>query len=168
MAKTSLARSGQILEGTFDCAFHPVVGTLIGRDGDGTVRVDYPGNPHGPLPARLVGAGVNESLFLLGAGCPPVALAFENGDRSRPLILGLVSDRCEPLAEAPRLPSGVARELTIDGRVLIIDAEQELILRCGTASIHLRRDGKVVVKGTEIVSRASGANKIKGGVVNIN
>ena len=52
--------------------------------------------------------------------------------------------------------------------MITLQAETELLLRCGNASILLRRDGKLVIKGTEVVSRASGAHKIRGGQVNIN
>ncbi|MCC6418741.1 MAG: hypothetical protein IT429_10940, partial [Gemmataceae bacterium] len=48
------------------------------------------------------------------------------------------------------------------------DAKEEIVLRCGKSSITLRKDGKVVVLGAEVVSRASGTNKIKGAAVRIN
>lgn len=43
-----------------------------------------------------------------------------------------------------------------------------LVLRCGKASISLREDGKVVIRGTEIVTIASRSNRVKGGSVEIN
>lgn len=167
MAKTSLARSGQVLAGAFGAGLQLVVGTLVSVEDDGTVYVDYPGNVLGPLPARLVGP-VAGAPMPTGDGGPPVALAFDNGDRSRPLVLGLVMDRWNAGAPIAAVSTSPGREVVVDGRTLVLNAEQELVLRCGNASIQLRRDGKLVIKGTELVSRASGTNKIKGGLVNIN
>ena len=39
---------------------------------------------------------------------------------------------------------------------------------CGGASITLRRDGKVVLKGIYLETHATGVNHIKGGTVQIN
>ena len=51
---------------------------------------------------------------------------------------------------------------------LVIEANKQLKLKCGQSSIVMRRDGKLVVKGLDIVSRAKRNNKIKGGSVHIN
>jgi hypothetical protein len=51
---------------------------------------------------------------------------------------------------------------------LVVEAKKRLDLICGQSSIVLRRDGKLVVKGVDVVSRAKRNNKIKGGSVNIN
>ena len=46
--------------------------------------------------------------------------------------------------------------------------EKEIVLECGEGSITIRKDGKIVIKGTHLLSRAAGVNRIKGGQVNIN
>lgn len=163
MAKTSTARSGQVIAAAFGSVSNVVVGTWVSVDAHGTPWVDFPGNPSNePVPARLI-----------GALCPPgngdtlaVALVFEGNDRSRPLVLGPVHDRVQPTAPLGVTPTD--KEVIVDGQKITLQAETELLLRCGNASILLRRDGKLVIKGTEVVSRASGANKIRGGLVNIN
>lgn len=168
MAKTSTARSGQVIAAAFGSGTPVVIGSLICVDGAGVPYVDFPGNPHAaPLPARFIGT--------LGApleGQVAVALAFEGSDRSAPLILGPVNDRIVPSANCTLsrtvTPAEAPKEVVIDGRKIALNADSELLLRCGNASILLRRDGKLVIKGTEVVSRASGANKIRGGLVNIN
>ena len=53
-------------------------------------------------------------------------------------------------------------------RALVVSAEKELVFRCGQASITLTRAGKVLLRGTYPSSRSSGANRIKGGSVQIN
>ena len=50
---------------------------------------------------------------------------------------------------------------------LVIEAGRSLELKCGEGKLTIRRD-KVLVKGKEVVSRAKGANQIKGGSVSIN
>lgn len=51
---------------------------------------------------------------------------------------------------------------------LTLDATENLELRCGESSLTMNREGKVVLKGEQIVSRARGVNKIKGAAVKIN
>ena len=86
-------------------------------------------------------------------------LAFEGGDLSRPIILGLVksAENC----------SGKASFL-VDGEKIAITARREIELRCGESSITLTRAGKVVIKGEYVITRAKGVNRIKGAAVSIN
>jgi hypothetical protein len=51
---------------------------------------------------------------------------------------------------------------------LVIEAKKNLTIRCGEGSITLREDGKILVKGKDLVSRATRMNRIKGGAVSIN
>ncbi|NNE33825.1 MAG: hypothetical protein HKN13_01215 [Rhodothermales bacterium] len=61
--------------------------------------------------------------------------------------------------------SGITR---VTGKRIFIDAEEELQIRCGDATILINRNGKIVVKGESVTSRARGLNKIKGAAVSIN
>jgi hypothetical protein len=56
----------------------------------------------------------------------------------------------------------------MDGRRLVLEGLDELVLRCGEASITLRRNGRIVIRGVEVETRAAGSNKIRGGSVQIN
>jgi hypothetical protein len=56
----------------------------------------------------------------------------------------------------------------VDGRRVEIEAADEIVLRCGQASIVLRRNGRVVIRGTYIETRSRGVNRVKGGSVEIN
>lgn len=49
-----------------------------------------------------------------------------------------------------------------------IEAERELVLRCGDASITLRHDGKVLTRADDVATVARRRNRIKGGSVDIN
>jgi hypothetical protein len=59
-------------------------------------------------------------------------------------------------------------ELRLDKQKFVFTAEQEIVLRCGKASITLTRAGKVLIRGAYILNRSSGVNRIKGGSVQIN
>ena len=66
------------------------------------------------------------------------------------------------------LETEIPKDVLIDGKRVTFDAQEEIVLRCGKASIILSRDGKIVIKGTHLLSRSRGMNKIKGGAVHIN
>jgi hypothetical protein len=98
-----------------------------------------------------------------------VVLMFENGTIDAPIILGLIEKPAPQVSslhaqEKPSRPDKVE----IDGKSLVLTAESEVVLRCGDASITLTRAGKILIRGTYVVSRSSGVNRIKGGVVHIN
>lgn len=133
-----------------------VIGTLLELPPAAAPIVAYPGCPAQPgLAAR--------STALLGPADigAQVALMFENGDPARPLVIGRLLD---PAAAAP-VP---ASHVKLDEQCLELRAEQEIVLRCGKASITLTRAGKVIIQGAYLSSRSSGVNRIKGGSVQIN
>jgi hypothetical protein len=59
-------------------------------------------------------------------------------------------------------------EADIDGRRVKIIARDEIVLECGEASITLRRNGRIIIKGTYVETSSEGTNRIKGGQVRIN
>jgi hypothetical protein len=56
----------------------------------------------------------------------------------------------------------------MDGFRIVLRADREIVLECGESSLILQRDGRVVLRGVEVVSRASRTNKIRGACVKIN
>ncbi len=134
-----------------------VIGSLAVLDGSGGGRVDYPGNPsESPLPAR--------SLIALKQGLvgQEVALQFEEGDPARPIIMGFLH---RP-GEDTETKKPVSVEM--DAETLTFTAKKNITLQCGKASLTLTRAGKVLLRGTYVLSRSSGSNQIKGGSVEIN
>jgi hypothetical protein len=59
-------------------------------------------------------------------------------------------------------------EVDADGQRMIVSAKEQIVLRCGKASITLTKAGKVLIQGTYVLSRSSGVNRVKGGSVKIN
>ena len=62
----------------------------------------------------------------------------------------------------------ISQMTTLEDKVLHIKAHDGLVIECGKSTIILTKDGKIQVKGNDILSRARGMNKIKGAGVNIN
>ncbi len=92
-------------------------------------------------------------------------VVFENGDVYQPIIVGLMQIPAKSTS-APPAPAPLV--IHADDERYSITAEREIVLKCGDASITLTRAGKVIIKGTYILSRSSGYNKIKGAAVDIN
>lgn len=145
------------------------VGEIVKISEGGHAMVDYPGNPVGPLEARSV---INDpsNCNINVQGSIPVLLFFENGDPTLPIVAGVIHDTLYPLAPSEEMTVSMERphDAVLDGKKMILEAKEEIVLHCGKSSVTLKKDGKIVLKGTKIVSRASGTNKIKGSAVRIN
>ena len=136
-----------------------VIGILVGLRDSVTPLFVFPGNPAD----ESIAARSTRRLSRENIGCQ-VALLFEGGDPSYPLVIGRIQHP-ERIASTEEKN---AVSVTLDGEQLILSAEQEIVLRCGKASITLTRSGKVLIRGAYVLSRSSGANRIKGGSVQIN
>ena len=91
-------------------------------------------------------------------------------DEEYGVVLGVV-EKYLPLGEkvAKKIKKREVSEMTtLEDKVLHIKADDGLVIECGKSSIILTKDGKVQIKGMELLSRARGMNKIKGAGVNIN
>jgi len=131
-----------------------VVGTIVGMMNSAEPLVTYPRSEGGsPVKARTLVAICQKAVG------QQAVLAFEEGDIARPIVLGLVKT-----AE----PAGGHVTIEADGDRFVVNAEREIELRCGEASITLTRSGKVLIKGEYVLTRAKGLNRIKGAAVSIN
>jgi hypothetical protein len=74
------------------------------------------------------------------------------------------TDTAAPSQASPSLKV----EVSADRERLVLVAGKEIVLRCGAASITLLMDGTVLIKGTRLVSSATGLNRIRGAAVKIN
>lgn len=122
--------------------------------------------PDGPsITARLAVPVTRERLDAAIAQCQQVVLLFEHGDRTRPIIVGFLETTPGPAQPAQSAP---VVEADVDGKRVRVTAQDEIVLQCGSASITLRRNGRVIIRGTYVESRSDGTNRIKGGQVQIN
>ena len=146
--KTSLATPGLAL----------VTGKLVATGNGGrTPLVLYQGQPGTTaLAARAI---VDLRATHVGH---EVVLMFEEGDPARPVIMGV-------LRESLPVPDHAGQvEIDADGESLVVSGKQQVVIRCGEASITLTKAGKVVIQGEYVISRARRTNRIEGGGVQIN
>lgn len=138
-----------------------VSGWIASIDAAGRIFVDFEGNAAGPLPARSI-VDIHRDDLPAGGAPAAVLLEFDRGDASAPIILGLLREARIATKEAEKIGS------VWEGEHLLFNAQKEIQLRCGEGSITLRADGRVVIKGTQLVSRATEGNRIRGASVAIN
>jgi len=151
-----------------------IIGMVTGIRTDGKPLVAYSGNQSDlPVAANSTIALTSDAIGR------EVALLFEDGEISKPIIMGLIHNESlapEVIPDSTDRGISVGRwspdtenqNLTLDGERVELTAENEIVLKCGKSSITLTRAGKVIIRGAYISTRSSGANRIKGGSVQIN
>lgn len=124
-----------------------------------------------------------------------VALMFTQGAASKPIIIGFIHSPLQQVLETvlantnnttnenidevvfsePLIGSSVEAAqkslesaLYVDGKQLVLEGHEEVVLRCGDASITLSKNGKISIRGKYLLSRATGINRILGGSVQVN
>jgi hypothetical protein len=119
--------------------------------------------------AVLVASGPGEELLacdVLDAGGPQPLVIAENdtvlvvvpeGGNGRGVILGRVSAPDRKRTDPKDPPDEI-----------VLEATKGLTLKVGEGSITLREDGRILIKGRDLVSHARRLNRIRGGSVAIN
>ncbi len=157
--KNHLKKTGLSVE-PVEFADNVKVGNIAFIDREGHVFVDFPGNDLGPLVARLTAS----AKAAIGKDADPagreVVLIFQNGDPGLPIILDVIYSLLDEISD----DKGDGTDL----EKVSLDAKEEIVLRCGESSITLTRAGKIIIRGTYVLSRSSGANKIKGASIELN
>ena len=139
------------------------VGRIVQCDGSGRVLVDCGDSM--PKSARVVADLTDEQLTAAAETGREVLLAYQSGDPERPIVIALLRPQDAPARQdRPAVPI----EAIVDGETVNIEAKKQIVLKCGKASITLTRAGKVLIRGAYVLSHSSGANRIKGGSVQIN
>lgn len=105
-----------------------------------------------PVSCRILQTADSPSLRL-GVDDDVLVLLMDGGKS------GIVLGRLSP-SNAPQ-DSGSEDEI-------VLEARKSLTLKCGEGSITIREDGKILIKGKDLVSRAKRLNRIKGAAVSIN
>jgi hypothetical protein len=121
----------------------------------GEILVEVPGEPPEPLLCDFL---VTSSAPLVELHPGDTVLVHRPGDEDeRGCVLGRIGPyrRPDPASQAP--PDRI-----------VIEAQEELTLRCGGGTVALRGDGKVLIQGQDVVAHARRTHRIKGGSVAIN
>jgi hypothetical protein len=138
-------------------------GHLAGLDGEGRPLFCPDGVSGAPTPVAI-GVDAPDAAIALAADRRQRALVLvTGGPEPRWTLVALVREAVSPAAREGRPP-----QVVVDGETVRVEAGQRLELRCGEARILLTEDGKIVIHGTHVVSRAVGQNMIRGGSVQIN
>jgi hypothetical protein len=151
-----------------DAVAAPEVGRLVGVSEGGVLEVECEEGA-GPVPARAFAGLDPATLRAAVERRAEVFLFFAGGDRRRPIIAGVLA----PEGPVPQGPFGAkAGSLPecarVDGKRVLVEGQDEIVFRCGKASITLRRNGKVVIRGTRIESVSRGLQRVLGAAVEIN
>lgn len=152
-----------------------VIASLTGMDSHGQPLVDFPSNQYGPLVAMSTLPITQQHVGR------SVALLFANGNLKSPVIMGVIHSPLQDLlatyelrttppsqAGAEENASAHAHMATVDGKRVVIEGQEEIVLRCGEASITLTKAGKIIIRGKYLLNRSAGVNRIMGGSVQIN
>jgi hypothetical protein len=147
------------------------VGTRVGRvvsASAGVATIEIPG-VRGTVAARVSAAIDDETLERAARDGQEAVLLFEEEDPARPLVVALLRSRTPHIDAilAGPVPAG-DRDARVDGRTVLLEGHEEVVLRCGKASLTLRRDGTIVLRGVNVLSQAERVQKIRGGAVRIN
>jgi Domain of unknown function (DUF6484) len=133
-----------------------VIGAFLGFGGDAPLVV-FPGNPDETAQSARSLCELTPDMI----GCE-VALMFQDGDPRKPLIVGRI------VKPGQRSHHHDAVHVIHDGEHIKITGEKSIELRCGKSTIIMEKDGRITIRGTRLVSHASGSNRIRGGSIDLN
>lgn len=140
-----------------------ISGTLVRVELNQCVWVDYAGNPFNAPLAAICTAHVDVSD--IGR---EVALAFAQGDPAQPILLGLIRRSWTQTPGSCASVKGPDETSQTSPAHVQFNAAETMTLQCGRASLTLNRDGRVIVRGTNIASYADGTLRLRGAVVELN
>jgi hypothetical protein len=137
-----------------------MIGTLHHIDDAGFAHVQPNNLKEGPFPAISMVPLEHEDM-----GSTQFVLGFQDGNPRKPMILGRV---WRPATDAPTVPEPAGTHSESPPQRVVLQAGEELELRCGDAVILLQADGRIQLRGRYITSHAEAGQRIRGGSVQIN
>ena len=133
---------------------HLVQGRIVNIGKEGKLRVKTEGTG-----ARILCDFLQTSagpLPILYLGTPVLCIVHE----SKGYVLGVI----KPYIAG----DDQQEEQKQDPTQLKLEAAESIELTCGQSTLSMEKNGKIVLRGADITTRAFGANKIKGASVRIN
>lgn len=148
----------------------PQIGEIVDLNNDGRIMVTCPAYSDGPIHAQLTST-VRDRIVHQKLQAPlKVLLVYENSRPECPIIIDTLHTTTaeSTVVHSLDVEVGLPQAVTVDGKRVTFNAHEEIVLRCGKASIILTSEGRVIIRGAHVMSRSTGPNKIKGGSVQIN
>lgn len=158
-----------------------IIGLFSGMNDQGQALVDYPDNPSSELLTAISTVALNQNQ-----SGRQVAMLFAEGDPSKPVIIGLIHSTLYEMIEnfeimpaevedseenkggdEKRDPNG-KDNVYLDGKRVVLEGQEEVVFKCGDASITLTKAGKILIRGKYLLNRSTGVNRIMGGSVQVN
>ena len=157
-----------------------VIGVLTGINQQGQALVNFQDNLiASPIPAIST---IEFSTRQIGR---QVALLFAEGNLSKPVIMGLIHSALDVMLENfevvveeenkeetsssnDNAKTSVMEDVLLDGKRIVLEGKEEVVLKCGEASITLTKAGKILIRGKYLLNRSTGVNRIMGGSVQVN
>lgn len=161
-----------------------LIGRLEGIDEQGQPLVSFGiGESVGPLQAI---ATVSVTPQHIGR---QVGLLFAKNNTNSPVLIGYIHSPLHSLLDnieiadtpdvdeavfdgAEVVADGISKnqnnDVLIDGNRVVLEGKDEVVLKCGDASISLNKNGKIAIRGKYLLNRSSGVNRIMGGSVQVN
>lgn len=142
-----------------------LTGHLDGIDGEGRVLFLPEAGGRSPFPVAI-GLPIPDAALVKAARTGARALALRvSGPGERWVLVGLLRER---VGEKARDAAPGQLEITVDGETVRIEAQHQIELRCGRSKLLLRKDGRVVLSGSYVLTKSTGPNKIKGATIALN
>jgi hypothetical protein len=158
-----------------------VIGVFSGLNDQGEVLVDYPDNPSKNLLTAISTVALNQ-----GQSGRQVAMLFAEGNPEKPVIVGLIHNALYEMIENFEIMPAES-EMTeenhnnlagaktanndnvyLDGKRVVLEGHEEVVFKCGDASITLTKAGKILIRGKYLLTRSTAVNRIMGGSVQVN
>lgn len=71
-------------------------------------------------------------------------------------------------SEGVEVTATTVDDVSLDGKRVVLEGKEEIVLKCGDASITLTKAGKILIRGKYLLNRSTGVNRILGGSVQVN
>jgi hypothetical protein len=129
-------------------------GLIVGLLESGEIEVVVPPEADTRLRCDFLETAVNSTLRLAPGDL--VLLMPPAGPGQNGCVLGRIGRYRAP------------QEAAAPAERVLLEAGEVLTLRCGDSSVEMRKDGKVLIRGNDVVTRGEHTARIKAGTVEIN
>ena len=156
-----------------------IIGVLAGLDNQGNALVNFSENPSDEAIVAITTVALQQNQ-----SGRQVALLFAEANLKKPVIMGLIhspltqmlesfemvdaESQLDDSADTQELIASDVDDVNLDGKRVVLEGKEEIVLKCGDASITLTKAGKILIRGKYLLNRSTGVNRIMGGSVQVN